>query len=72
MVVVDDEHDGLSLFQISHRHWAEEISERSIPLLLDALDHSGGLFFRNEEVQQYVPPLVSKYDIVSIPCNKAC
>ncbi len=25
-------------------------------VMLDALDHSGGWFFCNEEVQQYVPP----------------
>jgi hypothetical protein len=54
--VVQDEHDGLPLFRVSHRPQSEEISEKSIPILLDALDHSGGWFFRNEEVQQYVPP----------------
>jgi hypothetical protein len=39
--VVDDEHDGLPLFRVSHRHLPEEISERSIPILPDALDHLG-------------------------------
>jgi hypothetical protein len=34
----------------------DQISERSIPLLPDVSDHSGGWFFRNEKVQQYVPP----------------
>jgi len=59
--VVDNEHDVLPLFRVSHRHRSEEISERSIPLLPDALNHSGDWFFRNEGVPKYVPQMLSKY-----------
>jgi hypothetical protein len=34
------------------------------------LDHSGDWFFRNEEVQQYVPSLVSKYAFESDTIEK--
>jgi hypothetical protein len=42
--IVDDEDDGLPLFRVSYRYRSEKISERSIPILLDALDHSEGGF----------------------------
>ena len=58
---IDDEHDMLPLFRVSHRHRSEEISERSISTLPGALDHSGDWFFRNEGVPKYVPQVLSKY-----------
>src|SRR6266702_4528375 len=37
-------------------HQAGVLREKSIPILSGAITHSGGVFFRNSRVQQYVPP----------------
>jgi hypothetical protein len=40
---------------------SQEICEKSIPVLPDALARSGDLFIRNERVPKYVPQVLSKY-----------
>ena len=54
--------DFLSCDLLSTPVGEDQISERSIPILPDASDHSGGWFFRNEGVPKYVPQVLSKYD----------
>jgi uncharacterized protein YjbI with pentapeptide repeats len=45
------------------------VREKSIPILSGAITHLGGVFFRNDRVQQYVPPLMSKYEAHMFKAN---
>ena len=40
----------------------QEICEKSIPVLPNALAHADAAFYRNGRVQQYVPQVLGTYD----------
>jgi len=57
LFVVDDEHDGLPLSELSHTCLCcRSNAEKYIPILPDALARSEGLFIRKQRVPKYVPP----------------
>src|SRR6266699_7197507 len=44
----------------------QEICEKSIPVLPNALAHADAAFYRNGRVQQYVPQVLGKYGAGSL------
>src|SRR5260221_12778100 len=49
----------------------QEICEKSIPVLPNALAHADAAFYRNGRVQQYVPQVLGKYGLIT-PVTCGC